>query len=95
LRLSLDGVPENISLDHIKTAAKQVAGVKEIHHVHIWAISTTENAMTAHLVLEQSTTIEQEKEIKHDLKHRLEHINIHHITLETERENENCESGVC
>lgn len=95
LRLSLDGVPENISLDDIKTMAKQVEGVKDVHHVHIWAISTTENALTAHLVLEENVSPEQEQKIKQDLKHRFLHLNIHHATLETERENVICETQEC
>jgi cobalt-zinc-cadmium efflux system protein len=95
LRLSLDGVPENISLDEIKAIAKKVEGVKEVHHVHIWAISTTENALTAHLVLNENVSSEQEQKIKHDLKHRFLHLNIHHATLETERENVICEAEDC
>jgi len=94
-RLSLDGVPENIHISDIRTTAMQVSGVKDLHHIHIWAISTTENALTAHLVLIQDTTIEQELSIKQELKHVLELQNIHHITLETERENEFCETEVC
>lgn len=95
LRLSLDGVPENIHLEDIKTTALKIVGVKDIHHIHVWAISTTENALTAHLVLQQEITIEQENKIKHDLKHQFEHQNIHHITLETERENELCKVQTC
>ncbi|MFZ1675998.1 MAG: cation diffusion facilitator family transporter [Saprospiraceae bacterium] len=95
LRLSLDGVPENISLDEIKVIAKKVEGVKEVHHVHVWAISTKENALTAHLVLNENVSSEQEQKIKHDLKHRFLHLNIHHATLETERENVICETEDC
>ena len=95
VRLSLDGVPHNIDLDDIKATALKTDGVKDFHHIHIWAISTTENALTAHLVLPQNTSTAQEQKIKHELKHKLEHKNIHHITLETERENENCETEQC
>ena len=95
LRLSLDGVPENISVDDIKAAAVKMDGVKDLHHIHVWAISTTENALTGHLVLNLNVTIEEEQKIKHQLKHQLEHQNIHHITLETERENETCGTAVC
>jgi len=95
LRLSLDRVPENIRLDDIKAATMKVTGVKKIHHIHIWAISTTENVLTAHLVLQQDITTEQEQKIKHELKHELEHTNIYNVTLETERENEICETEVC
>lgn len=95
LRLSLDGVPENIHIEDIKATAMKVKGVMDLHHIHIWAISTTENAMTAHLVLSPDTTTEQEQKIKHQLKHELAHKNIDHITLETERENESCETEIC
>ena len=95
LRLTLDGVPDNIHFDDIKEVATKVEGVKDMHHIHIWAISTTENALTAHLVLKDGTTLEQEQKIKYQLKHQLEHKNIHHITLETERENELCEAEDC
>jgi len=95
LRLSLDGIPENIKLQDIKDTALKVNGVKDLHHIHIWAISTTENALTAHLVLAENATMEDERKIKHVLKHQLEHKNIHHITLETERENQPCEAEDC
>lgn len=95
LQLSLDGVPVDIHLEDIKSSALQVPGVRGLHHVHIWAISTTENALTAHLVLSPDTTPDQETKIKRELKHQLEHQNIHHITLETERENDGCEAEDC
>lgn len=95
LRLSLDGVPENIQLNDIRSIGLKMTGVADLHHIHVWAISSTENAMTAHLVLKKETTPDEEKHIKHELRHELEHKNIHHITLETERENETCEAKVC
>ena len=73
----------------------KVKGVKDFHHVHIWAISTTENALTAHLVLTPATSNEEELKIKSDLKHQLLHKNIQHVTLETERDNQHCETTVC
>ena len=73
LRLSLDGVPVGISLADVREVAKKVPGVKDIHHIHIWALSTTENALTAHLVLANRITVNEEQKIKHELKHLLEH----------------------
>lgn len=85
LRLSLDGVPKGISLNAIKTAAIKIKGIQDIHHIHVWAISTTENAMTAHIVLKEEVSQVQEKSIKQILRHEMEHQQISHITLETER----------
>ena len=88
LRLSLDAVPKNIKFEDVETAALKIPGVKQFYHIHIWAISTTENALTAHLVLGKEVSEEQEIKIKASLKHELLHMNIHHVTIETERENQ-------
>ena len=93
LRLSLDGVPSDIHLEDVMALIQKVEGVKEVHHVHIWPLSSNENAMTAHLVLEESVQGEQEAAIKHELRHLLEHQNIKHVTLETERKD--CRNGSC
>jgi cobalt-zinc-cadmium efflux system protein len=87
LRLTLDAVPENVDLEKVKWEVENRLGVKSIHHIHVWAMSTTKNAMTAHLVLENELTDKQVAELKHQLKHQLEHLNIQHATFETESEN--------
>ncbi|WP_300357365.1 cation diffusion facilitator family transporter [Fluviicola sp.] len=93
LRLSLDGVPSAIRLEEIVDLIQREKGVKEVHHVHIWPLSSTENALTAHLVLEEGVREKEEAHIKHELRHMLEHQNIQHVTLETERED--CRNGSC
>lgn len=95
LRLSMDGVPENVSVKEITDRALRLEGVAGLHHVHIWALSSTENALTAHLVLKKDIDHEQEHSIKENLRHELHHHHIQHITLETEWENEPCASEDC
>jgi cobalt-zinc-cadmium efflux system protein len=51
LRLEMDGVPKDMDLAKIKTELLKAKGVVDIHHMHVWALSTTENALTAHLVI--------------------------------------------
>lgn len=92
LRLSLDGVPLDVDLEQVRQAALSIKGVKDIHHIHAWAIGTSRNALTAHLVLED---FEKTFEIKNELRHRLEHLNIHHATLETELMNGQCSDEHC
>ena len=84
LRLSMDGVPHGIDFNHIQQIIKQQKGIKNIHHVHIWAISTTQNALTAHLILEDNLADEQIAALKKHIRHELEHENIQHATFETE-----------
>lgn len=47
IRLSLDGVPAGTNPEEIAEDMLKVPGVKDVHHLHIWAISTTEIALTA------------------------------------------------
>jgi cobalt-zinc-cadmium efflux system protein len=86
LTLSLDAVPTNISLENIRETALRIAGVKDIHHIHVWAMSTAENALTAHLVISDSISHEETSKLKSQFKHKLEHLGIQHATLETEVE---------
>jgi cobalt-zinc-cadmium efflux system protein len=95
LRLSLDGVPEDIDIEALKIIALKIPGVKDLHHIHVWAISTTQNALTAHLVLEDEVSPAEESRIKHQLKHDFEHSNIQHSTLETEKEVNHCHAIIC
>ncbi|WP_346319028.1 cation diffusion facilitator family transporter [Chitinophaga sp. YIM B06452] len=84
LRLSLDGVPVGITVSEIEAAAKKIPGVADLHHVHVWAVSTTENALTAHVTVQPGLAPEQVDKLKTELKHMLHHMNITHCTLETE-----------
>lgn len=94
LRLEMDGVPKDIDLKKIKAELMKAKGVVDIHHMHVWALSTTENALTAHLVVapEDMGIFD---EIKHDLRHRLEHLSISHSTFEPEFSNEKCAQPDC
>lgn len=95
LRLSLDGVPENVNVKQITDWVLRCDGVAGLHHVHVWALSSTENAMTAHLVLRKTVEHEREQAIKAAFRHELLHHHIQHITLETEREDEPCVEKEC
>ena len=89
LRLTLDGVPTCIDSQKVVEAIRALPGVDDVHHIHIWAISTTENALTAHIVLKQP---EGMQEVKHLIRHRLEDFGIGHATLEFEVPGEHCEA---
>jgi cobalt-zinc-cadmium efflux system protein len=91
LRLSLDAVPQGIDLRAVQSAIEKISGVQDFHHIHIWALSTTENALTGHVVLKREISMETQEKIKKEIKHQLLHLNIQHVTLETETETLACE----
>lgn len=81
LRLSLDGVPAGTDIGKVEEVIHAVKGVKGVHHLHIWAISTTETALTAHISIEDVSEMEH---IKQEIKHELQHAGVQHATLEFE-----------
>lgn len=81
LRLSMDGVPRNVDMDAVAKALADNTGVMGVHHLHVWAMSTTENALTAHIVV---CDVAKMEELKHRIKERLAQEGIAHATLEFE-----------
>ncbi|KAA3989704.1 cation transporter, partial [Bacteroides ovatus] len=92
LRLSLEGVPVGIDAQKIQQLIVEQPGVENCHHLHIWALSTTETALTAHVVIDNITQLE---EVKHHIKEALEEAGIHHATLEFEDERATCSNECC
>jgi cobalt-zinc-cadmium efflux system protein len=90
LYLTLDGVPKGIDLQKVISEIKEAYGVIDVHHVHVWAMSTSENALTAHIIIKNKTDLAQLEVLKKNIKHKLEHLKIQHATLEFEAEAENC-----
>jgi len=95
LRLSLDGVPKEVDMDQVRQAALDTKGILDIHHVHVWAMSTTQNALTAHLVVSPKTNLAQTEGIKAVLRDKLEKMHIGHSTFELETQEEACEAKNC
>ena len=79
LILSLDAVPESIHIHELERHIAQVPGVESFHHFHVWAMSTTENAATIHIVLKDLLQME---EVKHAVKAELREHVIQNITIE-------------
>lgn len=92
LFLSLDGVPETIDVDKIEKDILEVKGVLNIHHIHIWALGTSNNAITVHVSVND---ISESERIKTDIRNLLVKNNISHATIETEPKDYICEEESC
>ena len=85
--LILDGVPHGIDYEQLKHGIAGLENVKEIHQLHIRALSTTENALTAHVVLKDISLLDQTKD---SIKQFLQYHQIHQSTLEFESPESMC-----
>lgn len=88
LHLALGGVPRNIELGQVRDYLSGLPGVERVHDLHVWAMSTTETALTAHLVKpDPAGDDELLAQAVRGLKQRF---NIDHVTLQWERGNGPC-----
>src|SRR5262245_60420719 len=82
INLALDAIPREINHDAVATDLQKLPGVREVHDLHIWAISTTETALTAHLVRPGAGLDDR---MLHEVCRELElRFNIKHATLQIE-----------
>ncbi|NCN83732.1 MAG: cation transporter [Sphingomonadales bacterium] len=91
VRMSLAGVPRNINVEEVQTYLASLPGVQTVHDLHIWPMSTSETAMTAHLVLPgghpgKGFLASVQKDV-------LALFSIHHTTIQIELEDE--EGALC
>jgi cobalt-zinc-cadmium efflux system protein len=80
--MSLAGVPTGIDAEQVEAALLDIDGVNAIHDLHIWPLSTTETALTAHLVTPQA---DYPDELLSRARLVLHHFRIEHCTIQVER----------
>lgn len=81
LRLSLDGVPSEVNIQEVRSYLTSLKNVDDVHDLHIWALSTNETALTAHLVMPDSSEPVFFQDVNEELFHRFR---ISHATLQIE-----------
>lgn len=82
--MSVDAVPKGINVKEVEEHLKNIKGVTEVHDLHIWAMSTTEIALTVHLVMPDTIPADYFlKEICSDLHNKF---GIGHSTIQVEKD---------
>jgi cobalt-zinc-cadmium efflux system protein len=81
--MSLMGVPSGIDVDEVEAALGRLPGVETVHDLHVWPLSTTETALTAHLVAPQADSTDALLTAARAMLH--DSFRIEHCTLQVER----------
>ena len=81
LRLSLDAVPRHIDRDAVLARLSALPGVMDVHHLHVWAISTSQTALTVHL---RRCVILDDRELLRRAQRELASLGIVHATIQLE-----------
>ena len=83
LHLLFDGVPEGVDLHAVQALLESLPGVERVHDLHVWAMGTSQIAMTAHLVMPQGHA--DDAFLKHATDELHEHFEIEHVTIQVVR----------
>jgi len=82
--MSLAGVPKGIDVDQVAAELAALDGVEAIHDLHVWPLSTTETALTAHIVTDRAGSpdelLAEARAVLHD------RFRIEHSTIQVERD---------
>lgn len=89
-RILLQGTPETIELSEIKAKILAIPQVVDTHDIHTWTMDGRYNVMTLHVVVQKDTSAEKIEAIKKEIRHSIGHMNIQHMTIETEPEDQSC-----
>ncbi len=92
LFLSIDAVPESVDISQIEDGLSHLRGVDSWHHLHVWPMSTTENAATVHLVLSDVGRME---DAKAEARAVFSRAGVCHTTIECEEKGCRCGSCEC
>ena len=90
VNLALDAVPENVNIQAVRDYLKSLPEVSDIHDLHIWALSTTDAALTVHLATNTQTDVTFITNIQHQLH---EQFDIEHATIQVEFGDTACETN--
>lgn len=83
IHLLMEGTPEGIEINEVIATMKDIQGVKDVHHVHIWQLDEQRNALECHVVMDRR--VMNMDDLKTNLKSLLhEKFEIEHSTLEFE-----------
>lgn len=88
--LFLEKTPNNINIDEIKEKLLKLNNISDIHHIHVWSMDGYKNYATLHVVVNKNN-----KKIKDEIRHELEHFDISHVTIEIETVDEVCDESKC
>jgi cobalt-zinc-cadmium efflux system protein len=91
LNMALDAVPAHIDAEAVREYLSSLPGVEEVHDLHIWAMSTTEAALTVHLV--RCSPEDSDRFISRVHNELYEHFGIGHVTLQLEADPSACRYG--
>ncbi|WP_434121652.1 cation diffusion facilitator family transporter [Salinicoccus roseus] len=86
IHVLMEGTPVGVDVEHIVNVMQADARIIDIHDLHMWSITSGQNAMSCHVTVDDTMTIKESGELLHELERRLGDEGIGHVTIQVEGE---------
>ena len=83
----MEGTPKNVEIDAVIKTIESIPGVNNMHDLHVWSITSGQNALSCHVVVDGTISIQESQEILRTIEDELEDENIGHATIQMMSEN--------
>ena len=95
LALLMQGIPENVDCQKLEENLLNIQQVSKIHDMHLWSLDGSYHILSLHVVIEQGFTLEEQINLKQNIRECAKSFHIQHATIELETEQEQCELESC
>lgn len=86
IHVLMEGTPKNIDLDDVINTMENVSGILSIHDLHVWSITSGQNALSCHAVVEGGLSIHESQKLLRTIEQELDHKGIGHVTIQMEND---------
>lgn len=84
LNILMEGTPSDVNMNEVISSITEENEIENVHDCHIWTISNEMNALSCHAVVPSDMSVEQCENLLDKLEHKLQHLNIQHMTIQLE-----------
>lgn len=92
----MEGTPKEIDIDQVIRTMRSIPGVLSIHDLHVWSITSGQNALSCHVVVADELSVRESQSLLRSIEHELLHLGIGHATIQLEVEDHpHAETLIC
>ena len=95
LKIFLQAVPSDLSIEEIENLIIQDTEIITVHHTHLWSLDGENNLLSTHIVVEDELDNNEISDIKENIRNKLMKHNINHVTVEVDYRSEVCDDKEC
>jgi len=78
----MEGTPKDVDFQKVVQSIQNVAGILDVHDLHIWSISSKKNALSCHVVVNGAMTVQETQSVFREVENHLVHLGVGHVTIQ-------------